>query len=229
MNAQIFVVEDDDDIAELITYHLEKQGCSVTHSSDGQSALDAFTQASFDLVILDIMLPVMDGLEVLKRIRYERKSDVPVIIESARGEESDIVSGLEIGADDYLSKPFSPMVLVAKVRSLLRRVSSDRTQKERKTYTETDHLAMDMDKRTCLQDGIPIPLTATEFILLFTLAGEEGRVFTRGQLIATTKGADYPVTERSIDVQIATLRRKLSPRGENIKTVWGVGYKYENA
>ncbi len=225
MNDLILIVEDDEDIAELIRFHLQKQGYATEIAMDGKAALEQFDATRPALILLDVMLPVIDGLEVLKAIRYDRRSTVPIIIESARGEETDIVTGLELGADDYITKPFSPTVLVAKVKSLFRRVQND--HKAPDDVVTTKHLSLDKNKHSCLADGANIELTATEFSLLAALASEPERVFTRSQLISTTKGSDYPVTERSIDVQIATLRRKLKSCGNAIKTVWGIGYKYQ--
>lgn len=225
MNNRILIVEDDEDIAELIRFHLQKQGYATEIAMDGKTALEQFDAARPALILLDVMLPVIDGLEVLKAIRYDRHSTVPIIIESARGEETDIVTGLELGADDYIAKPFSPTVLVAKVKSLFRRIQND--HKAPDDLVTTKRLSLDKNKHSCLADGASVDLTATEFSLLAALASEPERVFTRSQLISTTKGSDYPVTERSIDVQIATLRRKLKGCGNAIKTVWGIGYKYQ--
>ena len=225
MNDLILIVEDDEDIAELIRFHLQKQGYETDVAMDGKTALEKFDAGRPALILLDVMLPIIDGLEVLKTIRYDRHSSVPIIIESARGEETDIVTGLELGADDYITKPFSPTVLAAKVKSLFRRVKNDHQVLDEQVKTQ--HLVLDKTKHSCLSDGVPVELTATEFALLATLASEPERVFTRSQLISSTKGSDYPVTERSIDVQIATLRRKLKQNGNAIKTVWGIGYKYQ--
>lgn len=225
MRQTIYVVEDDDDIALLISHHLAKNGYEVVRYADGASALDAIKQKKPDLVLLDLMLPGMDGLELLKQIRYQLSSRVPVIIESARGEDSDVVTGLTIGADDYIPKPFAPTVLVAKVKSLLRRVKND--QEEEEETAQCGDLILNKSKWSCIAGGSPVSLTATEFQILFTLVSHPERVFTRGQLIQATKGSDYPVTERSIDVQIATIRRKIGPEGKHLKTVWGVGYTYQ--
>jgi DNA-binding response OmpR family regulator len=223
--AHLLVVEDDDDIATLLAYQLEKLGFTVSRARDGQEAVDNLSSGSFDLVLLDIMLPKLDGLEVLKTMRYRLGLTTPVIVESAKGEEADIVTALEIGADDYVTKPFSTNVLMAKIKSLLRRTKEHTSEATPETVT-TQHLLLDSRSHTCTVDGELVPLTATEFSILWTLASDSGRVFTRTQLISATKGDDYPVTERSIDVQIATIRHKIKKAGPFLKTVWGVGYKY---
>lgn len=229
----ILVVEDEKDIQELICYYLKMEGFRIEQASTGDEALRSVREEKPDLVVLDLMLPGIGGLEVLKQIRFSMNlKTLPVIIASARTEESDIIMGLELGADDYLPKPFSPKVLTAKVKALLRRVagsldshSPDGTDKQ--TITTAGGLVMDPVRYTCRLNGQEILFTATEFALLYLMAGESGRVFTRNQLISSVKGSDYPVTERSIDVQIASLRRKLGSAGESVRTVWGIGYKYQ--
>jgi len=223
---QLLVVEDDDDIATLLTYHLQREGYAVSRAGDGKTALESLASHTYDLILLDVMLPGADGLEVLKDLRYRLSLSTPVIMESAKGEEADIITALELGADDYITKPFSPNVLCAKVKSLLRRIRKpvcDATE----SNLVTGHLQLDPRSHTCLSDGKPVTLTATEFSILSTLVAESGRVFTRSQLISATKGDDYPVTERSIDVQIATIRHKIGESGACLKTVWGIGYKYQ--
>ncbi len=229
----ILVVEDEMDIQELICYHLQMEGFRVERASTGDGALQAIQTNAPDLVVLDLMLPGISGLEVLKNLRFVMNlKSLPVIIASARTEESDIITGLELGADDYLPKPFSPKVLTAKVKALLRRVQGDREASAGETPVQRNistpaGLTMDPLRHTCYFKGEEIAFTATEFALLYLMASESGRVFTRNQLISTVKGSDYPVTERSIDVQIASLRRKLGMAGEAVKTVWGIGYKYQ--
>ena len=221
---RVLLVEDNKLISKGLVYTLMSKGHEVVLCENCETAV-LHSGEEFDVIVLDVMLPVIDGLEVLKAIRYDRHSTVPIIIESARGEETDIVTGLELGADDYIAKPFSPTVLVAKVKSLFRRIQND--HKAADDLVTTKRLSLDKNKHSCLADGASVELTATEFSLLAALASEPERVFTRSQLISTTKGSDYPVTERSIDVQIATLRRKLKGCGNAIKTVWGIGYKYQ--
>ncbi|MDY4611139.1 MAG: response regulator transcription factor [Sphaerochaetaceae bacterium] len=229
----ILVVEDEMDIQELICYHLRMEGFQVERASAGDEALRIIQTNEPNLVVLDLMLPGISGLEVLKNLRFVMNlKSLPVIIASARTEESDIITGLELGADDYLPKPFSPKVLTAKVKALLRRVQGDREAPTngdiaQKNVITPAGLTMDPLRHTCSFKGEEINFTATEFALLYLMVSESGRVFTRNQLISTVKGSDYPVTERSIDVQIASLRRKLGVAGEAVKTVWGIGYKYQ--
>ncbi len=169
------------------------------------------------------MMPVMDGLTAIKAIRYTLQSTVPIIVVSAKGDESDIITALELGCDDYLTKPFSMNVLNSKIRAVLRRLS------ESSSSSAVHHagLVMDKEKHQCLLDGSEVELTATEFSLLYLLASNPEQVFTRNQMITKVKGSDYPVTDRSIDVQVATIRRKLGSYGQRIKTVWGIGYTYK--
>ncbi len=225
----ILIVEDDRDIQELMRYNLEMAGYQVRSAYRGDDALKELDEALPQLVILDLMLPGIDGLDVLKGIRFDRGlKHLPVIIASAKSEESDVITGLELGADDYLPKPFSPKILTARVKALLRR--ADKPQADAGSdqgFSTKAGLSMDPIRFTCTLADAPISLTATEFSLLYLLANEGGRVFTRNQMISSVKGSDYPVTERSIDVQIATLRKKLGNCGEFIRTVWGVGYKYQ--
>lgn len=229
----ILVVEDEMDIQELIRYHLQMEGFKVERAMSGDEAVTALRANEPDLVVLDLMLPGINGLEVLKNIRFVMNlKSLPVIIASARTEESDIITGLELGADDYLPKPFSPKVLTAKVKALLRRVQGDKEasangEPVQKNIGTPAGLAMDPLRHSCFFKDQEISFTATEFALLYLMVSESGRVFTRNQLISTVKGSDYPVTERSIDVQIASLRRKLGVAGEAVKTVWGIGYKYQ--
>lgn len=229
----ILVVEDEVDIQELVCYHLKQEGFNVERAESGDIALKMIQSNEPDLVVLDLMLPNLSGLEVLKHVRFNMDlKSLPIIIASARTEESDIITGLELGADDYLPKPFSPKVLTAKVKALLRRVEGDRESSTSgeaipKNISTQAGLVMDPLRHTCSFNGEEINFTATEFALLYLMVSESGRVFTRNQLISTVKGSDYPVTERSIDVQIASLRRKLGAAGDAVKTVWGIGYKYQ--
>lgn len=231
----ILVVEDEVDIQELVAYHLRQEDFIVLRAMDGKQALEIVRKQVPDLIILDLMLPELSGLDVLKALRYSMNlTSLPVLIASARTEESDIITGLEIGADDYITKPFSPKVLIARVKALLRRSqnvatesTSHGTEVETPLVQTPGGLVMDMSRFWCEYKGTRLNLTATEFSLLYLLARRMGRVFTRNQMISAIKGDDYPVTERSIDVQVASVRRKLGEGGSAIRTVWGIGYKYQ--
>ena len=223
--ALILVVDDEEDILELVRYNLEREGFAVACSPSGEEALTQVRRITPDLIVLDLMLPGMDGFELCRSLKGDgRTSRIPVVMLSAKGEESDIIAGLELGADDYVTKPFSPKVLVARIRNVLRR----RRKEDRAPpgVIAIRALSIDPMRRQVLVGGRPVELTATEFALLAHLATQPGWVFTRGQLISAVKGADYPVTERSIDVQIAGLRKKLGPAGKEIETVHGVGYRF---
>ena len=231
-NKTILVVEDEPDIQELICYHLTKEGFPTLKASNGQEALDYIEHDKPALVLLDLMLPGISGIEVLKTIRFTwHLPELPVIIVSARTDETDVITGLELGADNYLAKPFSPKVLVANVKALLRRTSASEQGKnaeEEAQHILVGDLEIDQLRHEAMWKGAPVSLTATEFALLYLLAATPGRVFTRNQLISGMRGESYPVTERAIDVQIASLRRKLGEGGSLIKTVWGIGYTYQD-
>ncbi|MGH0053507.1 MAG: response regulator transcription factor [Sphaerochaetaceae bacterium] len=220
----ILVVEDDIDIRELERYTLASIGYTVLEAEQGAQALDLLKSHHVDLIVLDIMMPVLDGLATIKTIRYTLENHVPIIVVSARGEESDIITALELGADDYLSKPFSAKVLASKIRAVLRRTQETEQQPP---LVQAAGLVMDQQKHQCLLEGTEVELTATEFALLYLLASNPEQVFTRNQIISKVKGDDYPVTDRSIDVQVATLRKKLGIYGTRIKTIWGIGYTYK--
>lgn len=231
-NYKILVVDDEDDIVELMTFQLENDGFTVISANDGMEAVYKINKEKPSLVILDIMMPRMGGLDVVKLLRAKEDNiHLPIIIASAKSSEDDVVKGLDLGADDYLTKPFSLKVLSAKVKALLRRNEEKIIEKkdEDNQIIKFNSLLLDRNKYSCILDSIQIELTATEFELLFLMASDPGRVFTRNQLINDSKGSDYPVTQRSIDVQVVSLRKKLGEFGKNnIKTVWGIGYKFEN-
>lgn len=221
---RVLIVEDDSDIRMLLRFHLRNAGYTFLEAEDGNQALELIRKEDIDLVILDIMLPGIGGIDILKYIRYEsQKKKLPVIIASALTEDVDIVTALELGADDYITKPFSPRVLIAKIKSVLRRV--DTSEKGPDTISSLG-LTMNQLSRTCRIADENIPLKATEFEVLFTLTERPEKVFTRKELIESIKGQDYAVTERSIDVQITSIRKKLGPLGSHIQTVWGIGYKW---
>jgi len=221
----IIIVEDEEDIRELVRYNLAKEGYQVTGVKSGEEGLDAAINALPDLVILDIMLPGIDGLEVCRRLKNNSTTqDIPIIMLTAKGEESDIVAGLELGADDYIAKPFSPKVLIARIRTVLRRKTME-TFDEIKVVRVHD-LEIHPGRHEVLFKNKPLDLSVTEFKLLHFLASKPGWVFTRGQLVEAVHGDDYPVTERSIDVQIVGLRKKLGAASKFIETVRGIGYRF---
>jgi len=220
----ILVVEDEEDILELVRYNLAKAGYRVVCAQSGEEAVNKVKEARPDLVVLDLMLPGMDGLDVCKRLKFDKStSGVPILMLTARGEEADIVAGLELGADDYVTKPFSPRVLTARIRAVLRRPKLEEQEKDQ--IVSIHGLTIDTARHEVLVRDEPLALTATEFNILLFLARRPGWVFTRDQIISAVKGDDYPVTDRSVDVQIVGLRKKLGDLGLCIETVRGVGYR----
>ena len=221
----ILVVDDEEDILELLTYNLTREGYQVTGALTGEDALKKIRSRDFDLIVLDLMLPGMDGLEVTKRLKNDPKAqNIPILMLSAKGEEADIVTGLELGADDYITKPFSPRVLIARIRAVLRRKSEKPVDDS--AVIRIHALEIDPGRRSVLAGGKPIELTFTEFQVLLILAKRPGWVFTRSQIVDAVRGSDYPVTDRSVDVQIVGLRKKLKSFGKYIETVRGVGYRF---
>jgi len=220
----ILVVEDEDDIRELVSYNLEREGYVIVGVGSGEEGIDAAQREKPDLILLDIMLPGVNGLDVCRTLKGAVKtSTIPIIMVSARGEESDVVAGLELGADDYIIKPFSPKVLTARIRAVLRRRSSP--QSEASASLKIHELSINPGKHETFLAAAPLVLTATEFRILHYLARHPGWVFTRQQIVDAVHGDDYPVTDRSIDVQIAGLRKKLGDFSEYIETVRGIGYR----
>jgi len=224
MNELIAVVDDEPDIVEIITLQLKKAGFRTAGFSDGQSFLKSLERRIPDLVLLDLMLPDIDGLEICKRLRgKEEWATIPVIMVTAKGEETDKILGLELGADDYVTKPFSAKELVARVRSVFRRT---RVPIEAKRIEVDKHLIIDLDKHEILVKGHNVDLTSTEFRILSLLASRKGRVFTREQILDYLWGHEKIVVDRTIDVHIRNLREKLGPEAaELIKNIRGVGYK----
>ena len=222
----ILIVEDDEDIQELVRYNLAKEGYTLTCVASGEGALDAVKTKAIDLVVLDLMLPGIDGLDVCRSIRAQPVSrDIPIVMLTAKTEEADMVLGLELGADDYMTKPFSPRVLVARMRAVLRRKAAPMPDQD-DSLTFGD-LVMHPCRHEVLIHGESVDLSSTEFKILHFLARHPGWVFTRDQLITAVHGKDYPVTDRSVDVQIVGLRKKLGKAGEYIGTVRGVGYRFK--
>lgn len=224
MGELILVVEDEPKIREIVRVYLERDGFSVEEAEDGEQALRKAKEVDPRLVILDLMLPGVDGWEVCRQIR--RTSDVPIIMLTARGEEADRVAGLELGADDYVPKPFSPRELVARVKAVLRRARGER---ERGQVLQYGDLVIDLACRRVVCRGCEVPLTPREFDLLWFLAKAPGRVFTREVLLEQVWGYEYPGDTRTVDAHIKNLREKLGPTGSQfIRTVWGVGYKFQS-
>lgn len=224
---KILVVDDESDILELIRYNLSREGYQVETAATGEAAVKFVKERQVDLVVLDLMLPGIDGLDVCRIFKGDaRTAGVPVVMLTAKGEESDIVAGLELGAEDYITKPFSPKVLVARIRNVLRRrAAAEENRDDRAIIIEK--LIIDRSRRQVKVDDSEVDLTATEFELLIFLAKRPGWVFTRSQIITGVKGDDYPVTDRSVDVQILNLRKKLGVMGDYIETVRGVGYRFK--
>ncbi|HNZ02892.1 MAG TPA: response regulator transcription factor [Myxococcota bacterium] len=224
---RLLVVDDEEDILELLRYNLEREGYSVVTALSGEEAVDRARSDAPDLILLDLMLPGMNGLDVCRILsRDERTQSIPIIILTARAEEADIVAGLELGADDYISKPFSPRVVLARVKTVLRR--GRRTSSDDSRVIQAGGIRIDVERHQVRVDTVDADLTATEFDVLLFLARHRGWVFTRDQIIDAVKGTDYPVTDRSVDVQIVGLRRKLGPAATMIETVRGVGYRMKD-
>jgi two-component system alkaline phosphatase synthesis response regulator PhoP len=225
---RILVVDDEEDILDLVRYNLEKDGYEVACAASGEEVLPAARRLPPDLIILDLMLPGVDGLNVMKLLKADEGARrIPVIMLTAKGGEADIVTGLELGADDYVTKPFSPRVLVARVRSVLRRPKAGGPPAEAPMLRRGD-LVIIPARHQVEVGGEPVDLTATEFAVLAFLAARPGWVFTRNQIIEAVRGDHYPVTDRSVDVHITGLRKKLGPAGDAIETVRGVGYRFRD-
>lgn len=223
---RILVVDDEPDILELIRYNLTRNNYEMSGVASGEEAFASVRRSPPDLVVLDLMLPGIDGLEVCRRLKNDvRTSAIPVIILSAKGEEADVVAGLELGADDYLSKPFSPRVLLARIKAVLRRqhVEPDRADA---VITYRD-LQIHPGRHEVLVAGDLVHLTLTEFRILHLLARRPGWVFTRNQILEAAQGDDASVTTRAVDVHIVALRRKLGASGNLIETIRGVGYRLQ--
>jgi DNA-binding response OmpR family regulator len=220
---KVLVVDDDVKTVELVRLYLNRDGYQVLTAYDGIEALHLARESCPDLIVLDLMLPDIDGLEVCRTLRHE--SDVPIIMLTARTTDQDKLTGLDLGADDYVTKPFSPKELAARVRAVLRRLPGEHGPEEIKR----DELSMNFAKHEAFFAGRPLNLTSVEFKLLGVLAKEQGRVFSRASLIEEALGYDFEGFDRTIDVHILNLRRKLEPDPSHpryIKTVYGVGYKF---
>ena len=221
---RILLAEDEKSLARAIVTILKKHNYEADAVYNGEDALAYLQSGNYDAAILDIMMPGMSGIDALVRAR-ESGVTLPILLLTAKSEESDIVIGLEMGADDYLPKPFSPKVLIARIKSVLRRVKPSDAEAAAGTI-KRGPLCMNRGTREALLDGRPMTLTFSEFETLYLLARRPGWVYTRGQIVNEVKGDDYPVTERAIDVQMVSIRRKLGTHGDLIETVRGVGYRF---
>ena len=225
-NERVLVVEDEEDIQELVQFNLAKDGYRVAAARSGEEALKKIRAEPPDLVLLDLMLPGLNGLELCRIVRADPKTQsIPIVMITAKGEEADIVTGLELGADDYLPKPFSPRVLLARLRAVLRRRENPRQEDE--APLELHGISIHPGRREVKVNGEAVELTHTEFRLLHFLALRPGWVFTRNQIVEAVRGIDYPVTERAVDVQVVGLRKKLGEAGKLVETVRGVGYRFK--
>ena len=221
---KILAVDDEEDILRLVEYNLGREGYQVVSAASGEEAVKAARAKLPDLILLDLMLPGLDGFAVIRALKADpATAQIPVAILSARGEESDIVVGLELGAEDYITKPFSPKVLVARVRAVLRRRAEASPGEE--AAIKVHDLVITPGRHEVLLKGKPLELTGTEFRLLHFLARRPGWVFTRNQIIDAVRGTDAMITDRAVDVQVVGLRRKLGPAGRHIETIRGVGYR----
>ncbi|NUQ66114.1 MAG: response regulator transcription factor [Pirellulales bacterium] len=224
----ILVVEDESDIQELLRFNLAKDGYRVQCTDSGEEALRLARSSPPDLVLLDLMLPGMDGLEVCRKLKSDsRTQHIPILMLTAKGEETDIVTGLELGADDYMTKPFSPRVLTARIRTVLRRAATEPFDEQ--SPVKVHDLAIHPGRHEVLVSDVPVCLTRTEFRVLQYLASRPGWVFTRYQIADAIHDGDAMVTDRSIDVQIVGLRKKLGEAGRYIETVRGVGYRFKES
>jgi len=223
----ILVIDDERDLIELVRYNLEKEGFDVIAATDGQSGLEVVTKHRPDLVVLDLMMPGLDGLQVCQQLRSDpRAGRIPVIMLTAKATEADRVVGLEMGADDYIVKPFSPREVVARVKAVLRRTAS---QHETRQEIRHGDLVIDLSGHEVSYRGQRVALTATEFRILEFLAARPGRVFSRDEIIDAALGNETAVFDRTVDVHITAIRRKLGAGADQIETVRGFGYKFRHA
>ena len=227
MKQKILIVEDEPEIAELIRMHMDRNGFQTVVVHSGKAGIDEIQRSMPDCVLLDLMLPDLDGLEVCRRLRRNAETEkLPVIMVTAKGEESDVVTGIELGADDYITKPFSPRVLVARVKSVLRRTETiDSEARTDGQITLGDGLVIDTERHRVTMQGKTLNLTVTEFGILKYLAGRPGFVRTRDQIISAVHGGNTILSSRTVDVHVTALRRKLGEMGQMIETVRGVGYR----
>ena len=223
----ILLVEDEHDIRELLKFHLERENLAVEAYEKGEDALASLKTRGVSLVLLDLMLPGIDGLEVCRRLKAQPETrEIPIIMLTAKDSEADIVAGLEMGAADYVCKPFSPRVLMARIRAVLRRPATDVLTDTAGPAITIGALTIDPARHKVEIKGKEVPLTFTEFRILRLLAESPGRAFSRAQIVDHVRGESYSVTERIVDVQMVSLRKKLGNLGDWIETVRGVGYRF---
>lgn len=224
---EILIIEDDEDIQELLRFNLAREGYTVSGALNGEDGLKSVKTKLPNLILLDLMLPNLDGLEICKILKSEPNTrDIPIIMITAKGEEADIVTGLELGADDYITKPFSPRVLLARIKAVLKRKKKESNSID--SSIQIQGITIDPSRHEVIVEKELVELTYTEFRILQFLAGKPGRVFTRYQIVDSVKGEDYFVTERSVDVHITMLRKKLGLKGKFIETVRGIGYRLKD-
>ncbi len=223
---RILIVDDEEDILELVRYNLQKEGYHTTTAKSAEDAQQLIKTEPPDLIVLDLMLPGMDGLDLCRHLKKSPVTEhIAIVMLSAKGSEADVVTGLELGADDYIAKPFSPRVLVARLKNVLRRKREAPSTDNEPVIRE--ELYINPGRREVTIKGKPLELTNTEFKLLHLLARQPGWVFTRYQIVDLVHGEDYPVTDRSVDVQVVGLRKKLGRYGKFVETVRGVGYRFK--
>lgn len=225
----ILIVEDDENIQQLVGYNLAKAGFNVLYADNGEQALASVKRELPDLMVLDIMLPSLNGFEVCKILRKDPQTrTMPIIMLTAKSEENDVTAGLDLGADDYITKPFSPKILVSRIKSILRRreeLSGEDGREAKDGLLKVHDIVIDPKRYEVVVAGSPVSLTVTEFSILDLLARRPGWVFSRQQIIDGVRGYDYVITPRAVDVQVFGLRKKLGASGECIETVRGIGYR----
>jgi two-component system phosphate regulon response regulator PhoB len=225
---RILVVDDEEDILELVSYNLMREGYRVRCVETGEKAITAARAEPPDLMVLDLMLPGLSGLEVTRELKRDKAcASIPILMLTAKGEESDVVAGLEMGADDYVTKPFSPKILLARVKALLRRLSADDSKPVGETI-DLGEMVVHPGRHQVLVSEQAVDLTYSEFQLLLLLCRRPGWVFTRNQIVDAIHGENYAVTDRSVDVLVVGLRKKLGPCGQWIETVRGIGYRFRD-